>query len=481
MKCPSCNAEIKEGSLYCEKCGEDIHIVPDFEPEIEDTCRQTIESMTKGIFHAKESLKDEEEKQEVHVPEKENVYQGEERTSRREGIPKPIIFSLIGLAFAIIIGTVVCLTVYFTSDGYKRKCADEAYAASDYAKASMLYRELLEKDKYNIELKEIYAECINGEGNTEAYIAELLDIADSSYSTAGQKMAAYEKVIAIYDEAKDYDKAREIVERAGLTDVHKEFYCNDPVILPEEGKYELPQYLVIEGDEGAEIRYTVTCENGVNASVLAEDEVYTEPVLLGEGIFRISAYAVNARGITSGQIKKVISIIPAPPDKPEVFPKPGEYFEPRKMKILDYKPDEGDRIFYTIDGSMPGSDSFEYTEEILLLPGMHEYRFVRINEKGMISDTVDGVYNLILECNIPPEEAHDLLMNNLFESGITQSPEGNLPGNGKVEVILRDIKWYDPSYKYIFEEVIDLGDGTYSNTGTFIMVDMVNGLIAPAE
>ncbi len=154
MKCPSCNAEIKEGSLYCEKCGEDIHIVPDFEPEIEDTCRQTIESMTKGIFHAKESLKDEEEKQEVHVPEKENVYQGEERTSRREGIPKPIIFSLIGLAFAIIIGTVVCLTVYFTSDGYKRKCADEAYAASDYAKASMLYRELLEKDKYNIELKE---------------------------------------------------------------------------------------------------------------------------------------------------------------------------------------------------------------------------------------------------------------------------------------------------------------------------------------
>ena len=26
---------MEEGKLYCEHCGEDIHIVPDFEPEIE--------------------------------------------------------------------------------------------------------------------------------------------------------------------------------------------------------------------------------------------------------------------------------------------------------------------------------------------------------------------------------------------------------------------------------------------------------------
>ena len=476
MKCPACNAEIKEGSLYCEKCGEDIHIVPDFEPEIEDTCRQTIESMTKGIFHAKEIIRTEEPVM-AEVPQaghEDNAYHG-------KGIPKPLIFSLIGLAFALIIGTVVCLTVYFTSDGYKRKCADEAYALCDYAKASMLYRELLGKDRFNIELKEIYAECINGEGNTDEYINQLLEIADSSYSTAGQKMTAYEKVIAIYDERQDYDKAREIVELAGLTDVHKEFYCNDPVILPEEGKYDLPQYLVIEGDEDAEIRYTVTCENGVNASVIAEDEIYTDKILLSEGIFRISAYAVNERGIISETVKAVISIAPPPPAKPEVFPKPGEYFEPRKIKILDYEPESGDRIFFTIDGSMPNTESYEYTEEMVLLPGMHEYRFIRINEKGIISDTVDGVYNLILECNIPPEEAHDILMNYLYENSVTQSVEGDLPGNGHVDVVLRDIKWYEPSYRYIFEEIIYLGDGTYQGTGTYLSVDFINGFVLPEE
>ena len=33
---------MKEGTLYCEHCGEDIHIVPDFEPEIEYNMEQTL-------------------------------------------------------------------------------------------------------------------------------------------------------------------------------------------------------------------------------------------------------------------------------------------------------------------------------------------------------------------------------------------------------------------------------------------------------
>ena len=36
MKCPKCGVDIQEGKLLCESCGEEIHIVPDFEPEIEN-------------------------------------------------------------------------------------------------------------------------------------------------------------------------------------------------------------------------------------------------------------------------------------------------------------------------------------------------------------------------------------------------------------------------------------------------------------
>lgn len=45
MKCPNCGREMAEGTLYCEYCGEDIHIVPDFEPELELDIQQTIRKM----------------------------------------------------------------------------------------------------------------------------------------------------------------------------------------------------------------------------------------------------------------------------------------------------------------------------------------------------------------------------------------------------------------------------------------------------
>ena len=57
MKCPNCEMELREGTLYCEQCGQDIHIVPDFEPEVEITIE---ESLGKVLENAFESQKPEE-------------------------------------------------------------------------------------------------------------------------------------------------------------------------------------------------------------------------------------------------------------------------------------------------------------------------------------------------------------------------------------------------------------------------------------
>ena len=32
MKCPNCGKELKTGQLYCESCGQEIQIVPDYDP-----------------------------------------------------------------------------------------------------------------------------------------------------------------------------------------------------------------------------------------------------------------------------------------------------------------------------------------------------------------------------------------------------------------------------------------------------------------
>ena len=45
MKCPNCGNELKEGHLICEICGYEIQIVPDFEPEIENSITETLSTL----------------------------------------------------------------------------------------------------------------------------------------------------------------------------------------------------------------------------------------------------------------------------------------------------------------------------------------------------------------------------------------------------------------------------------------------------
>ena len=35
MHCPKCDKELKDGYLYCENCGYEIQMVPDFEPDVD--------------------------------------------------------------------------------------------------------------------------------------------------------------------------------------------------------------------------------------------------------------------------------------------------------------------------------------------------------------------------------------------------------------------------------------------------------------
>ncbi len=49
MKCPNCGNELVKGNMYCEFCGEDIHIVPDFDPEIENSIKETLSTVAKDL------------------------------------------------------------------------------------------------------------------------------------------------------------------------------------------------------------------------------------------------------------------------------------------------------------------------------------------------------------------------------------------------------------------------------------------------
>ena len=42
MKCPRCGADMKEGQMYCEHCGREIQIVPEFDPALETSLHKAL-------------------------------------------------------------------------------------------------------------------------------------------------------------------------------------------------------------------------------------------------------------------------------------------------------------------------------------------------------------------------------------------------------------------------------------------------------
>ena len=61
MNCPKCGKELTDGHLYCEVCGQEINLVPEFEAKVEDSMAESI----KGIVDDTPAL---EEKQKVKEP-----------------------------------------------------------------------------------------------------------------------------------------------------------------------------------------------------------------------------------------------------------------------------------------------------------------------------------------------------------------------------------------------------------------------------
>ena len=59
MICPHCGFEISEGMLYCEKCGEEIHIVPDFDPELETRISENLTGFLDELEAEQEILEEE--------------------------------------------------------------------------------------------------------------------------------------------------------------------------------------------------------------------------------------------------------------------------------------------------------------------------------------------------------------------------------------------------------------------------------------
>ena len=449
MKCPNCGAEMADGVLYCEHCGEDIHIVPDFEPELEQDMEQTISGM----------LEDIEEQESAEALKK---IRGRRNFWR--------IFAAGGAVLVIIV--VVCTRLIYHHNSFVWQIAkgQEAVANGRYDRAIACFSRALEIDDRSIELQFSLAEVYFLKNNKIEYEFLLRNIVRNPNATSEQLERAYGKLIAIYSAREDFQTINDLLlasNNDSLITTYQKYLAKEPEFSIKPGYYTTVQPLKLFAFGSGKIYYTL---DGSDPS--AESTQYTAPIILEDGDYIVKALFVNDNGIVStilsGEFHVEIDEIPAP----EVNLYSGDYDLPMDIEVLS----DVEEVYYTTDGSTPTYLSTPYTGPIPLPLGRSTFKFAKV-ENGVTGDVTERTYRLVMNTDFTPQKAVESLMRYAMSTGRVYDEDGHFNEAGdryQYEYqYVTNINSID--YFYVLSEIYCGADGSLAKTGNNYAVNAYTG------
>lgn len=446
-----------EGALYCEHCGEDIHIVPDFEPELEENIQQIIEGIREDIGEKAPG--------DGSVPPK----MPEEPPPKRRMWQLSVFVAVPVIAAAVGMGVWVYL---YNSEEYQVNRALQCIRQEQYDKAIAHYNRALELDEENIELRFSLAEVYLTKDNKIEYEYLLREIVKNGNATPEQLDRAYGKLVAIYRDRGDYETINQLLLDSGddaLIALYQNYISNPPEFSVIEGYYTSIQALKLTASGSGKIYYTLDGSDPDENSTQ-----YTMPILLEDGDYLVKAVFINDYNIVSSVASKEYHIdnddIPAP----EVSLRSGTYNQPMYIEVLELE--DGDEVYYTTDGSTPGYSSALYTEPIHMPLGKSTFKFVRIVD-GVTGDVTERTYELVLNTDFSVDQAYETVVEYALSCGKIYDREGHFDDTGSVYVYeyLYVSNIEESSDFYVFAEVLRETDGSQARTGNYFAVDVYSG------
>ncbi len=457
MKCPNCGEEMTEGALYCEKCGQDIHIVPDFEPELDHDIQQTIKNIADDIWE-KSSLSEEQE--EIS------------RNKKKKGTK----FFILCLVFLAVLGMSALFLYRFFSVDYQQTKARQCVEAQLYDRAIRYYERAIELDDSNVDLKMELAEVYFHKNNKMEYEYLLRLIVTDENATTEQVESAYGKLIAIYRSRGDYQEISDFLlasNNEAVMSAYQNYIAKEPEFSIKEGYYTSIQPLKLSAFGTGKIYYTM---NGTDPD--ENSSLYTAPILLEEGDYRIRACYISENGICSKIVEKEYHIEIEELPSPEISVISGEYQFPINIEVLE---DAGE-VYYTTDGSTPTIESTAYMGPIPMPLGKSVFKFICIGD-GRTSAVEERTYQLTLNTDLTPEKALEIVINYCIESERITDEYGWFGVEGSM---------YKYQYQYVTNinqiddffvvaEVLQSADGTLTRTGTYFAVNAYSGKLYKLE
>lgn len=447
MKCPNCGAEMKDGLLYCEKCGEDIHIVPDFEPEIEHNIEQNIKNVLNDaeLDGQKAALK---------------TVGWQSKTGWISGISICVILLIVGFV----------LGYRHYSPEYQSKRAMSYCDTEEYDKAIQCYKRAIELDGHNVDYKlglvQVYF-LKNDKENYEYWLHEIVLEPEADFE---QLESAYGKLIAIYRAKSDYKTINELLKECTNQDIletYQSYLVMEPIFSVPEGSYEEVKVLKLTGQGKGIIYYTMD-----GSEPDATKIQYVTPILLENGVYNIRAVFINENDVSSEIVSAKYDIYVSALEIPEINYDSGEYDVPLCIEVTNSMQD----IYYTTDGSMPTLTSRLYTGPIPMPLGVSSFRFARI-QNGRRSEVVDRVYTFDFSAEFSAAQAVDLVREKNLEWGKIIDNSGHFDDTFACYQYqyLYVYNLFDESVVYMIAEVLVDPEGVQNQTGNYFAVNAYTG------
>lgn len=482
MVCPNCGYEIPDGQLLCEKCGQEINIVPDFEPEIESNIAEHLSNIVDEIGEKKDKEPKTDNKVVEKTTEKKNLSKsekyekdffgdGDNILNKKVSKTAIIVLSLFG---ALFIGLVVFVSVLLYrnySVNYQLNQAvkdarnhDMASAEAHIAKAYSLAPGSTDVYLYEASVYEL-------SGNTDRAISFLWDILTNKRLDEDTELVLYKKAVSLLTSSGDYQMISEHLKFAP-EHIKKEFVTYtafEPVFTLPTGNYD-EATLELTSDSLGRIYYTV---DGTHPDE-SNGFLYSSPVELSPGEYDLRAVLINEYGAISDESAACYLVDVIIPDPPKISPESGQYSDPFSIEI---EVPEDFAVYYTTDGSDPDpelSDTLLYETPIVVPIGLSNYSFVCVSKEGIVSEPVQRSYNIDIGAKIDSNIGHAQLLVSLLEIGYISDLDGNVADkSASFSYDYHDmIKIADGGYFYRYDEFLCPAGGTKKPTGFLYAVNV---------
>ena len=292
MKCEICGTEIPEGTLYCPKCGKDVHIVPDFKEFAERKAEDTVKNLLNDL--------DGDEADFGRSPEGAN---DERPVRKKQGFTeeKPKYgwtrFALLAASIMILASVSLGFINMSGRTDFLLESAKEAAINGDSAQAKAILEGIDAKDSSDVEALMYLAKLYKEDGEMVKYENLLLSVIGMSFATSEQNAESYEKLLAIYENAGDYVSMADILLGCNNVEV-KEKYIDYCIMTPEfnlgSGYYGTDQLFKMTIPGRGRIFYTL---DGSDPDLYSSE--YTMPLLLTKGEYDFRVCVLNPYGIWS--------------------------------------------------------------------------------------------------------------------------------------------------------------------------------------